>query len=69
MEFFFGDRVRFTEAAYVSDAIKALDGIVEGYEEVDGEDFVIVNVEGPKGKFDQWVLPDELALVKRRGQR
>lgn len=68
MEFCIGDTVRFMSWAQVSSSLKALIGTVEGYEEVDGEDYVIVSLPGPQGKFDQWVTPGEIApAAKRRG--
>ena len=60
MEFCIGDLVRFTPSAEVSPALMGLVGRVEGYEEVDGEDYVIVALRKDGLKFDQWVLPDEV---------
>jgi len=65
MEFCIGDRVNFTSGAYVSAALKALTGTVEGYEEVDGVDYVTVSLKGANGKFDQWVLPEEIVPANK----
>lgn len=56
MEFFVGQRVRFTPDAEVSPRLIVKPAKVEGYDEVDDVDYVIVIVDG----IEQWVLPDEL---------
>lgn len=68
VEFYVGESVRFTSFAEVADHLKGAIGVVEGYDEVDNVDFVIVSIAGENGKFDQWVLPDEIVRA-RKGKR
>lgn len=61
-EFHIRERVRFRPGAIITKSAAACGrGVVDGYDEANGEDFVIVRVR-PEGMaaFDQWVLPNEI---------
>lgn len=64
VEFYVGERVRIRPGADVSDHAAAHDGLVtvEGYEEVDDVDYVIVKVPAMPGRvaFTQLVSPEEI---------
>lgn len=62
-EFYVGESVRVCAGAEVSDLARRAPFLeVEGYEEIDGEDFVIVRVPAGHGhvSFTQLVLPEEI---------
>lgn len=66
-EFHIRERVRFLPGALVTPTAHGIGrGTVEGYDEVGGDDYVIVRVV-PKGMvaFDQWVLPGEIESEQR----
>lgn len=64
IEYLIGDRVRILPHALTSGV--GGEGIVEGYDEHDQEDFVIVRVLGEAGKkdFEQWLLPREIVPLQ-----
>lgn len=61
MEYHIGERVRFRPGAEVADeAMRVGGGTVEGYEEANDQDYVIVRVRNGGLPFDQWVLSEEI---------
>lgn len=63
-EYHIGQRVRFVRGAPVSDRLIDRVAIVEGYDEVDDADYVIVSVDG----IEQWVLPREIVPQDGRAE-
>lgn len=62
VEYHIGQKVRFRGGAHVSERAMREGGVVEGYDEVDEVDYVIVKVPASEGfrSFTQYVLPHEL---------